>query len=54
MRGDYIAIMKTKKIYVDPEVKVIIFDFDSDIITSSSDFSVKPPDLGDIDQDSWI
>ena len=47
-------IMETKKNYVEPEVKVIFFGVNSDLITTSSEVSVTPPDFSDIDNDSWI
>ena len=46
--------METKKNYVDAEIKVLFLGVNSDIITTSSDVSVSPPDVGDIDNGSWI
>ena len=46
--------METKKNYVDAEINVIFLDLNSDIVTTSSGVSVSPPNIGDVDQDSWI
>jgi len=50
MKGDFV-IVKKREAYVNPQIDVI--DLTSDIITTSTDVSILPPDIGDIDQDSW-
>ena len=46
--------MEGKENYVNPQINVIDFGMKSDIITTSSNVGVLPPDWGDIDQDSWV
>ena len=45
--------MEKREAYVNPRIDVIEFYKTSDIITTSASVGVLPPDIGDIDQDSW-
>ena len=53
-REEIVVSMEGKENYVNPQINVIDFGMKSDIITTSSNVGVLPPDWGDIDQDSWV